>query len=683
VLGWAPSVEKLLLGWEETVKADEEQRRARGGIGQECGGQQMRDAGGCGEVCGAAEAVEVAGPGGEDGGAAGPVEGGDEVECLRGVGEQETPGSLSLGGEAAGVVELLGGGAGVDDAGPEGELLHGVEGEQAGGVERLPLLVKPGVPTEDGGGGPGGEAGCSLGGVEGGGEGACCALVCGQDESALTVLAASGQPCCDLGAAGCGGGGHRAPGCLVLAGGESLAGWVPLKLATVCWFVQGGGVEGRGVRSIWSWAGRKLLPKKHGGVLLLSTSGGRLAAVGRRWVMAEERFLCISTYEKGQAYMEQLAELGVRPTLLTTDKHRDGDWPREILEELATMPAELTEQQVLNTVTWMARGRKFDRLTALDEFDMEVVARLREHMRIPGMGTSVVANYRDKLAMRTTARDAGFLVPEFVGVLNYDELREYMDGTPGPWLLKPRAEASALGIKKIGEPEQLWRALDELGDRQSYFLLERFVAGDIYHVDSIVSEGKVVFAAVHKYGRPPMQVMHDGGVFTTRTVDRASEDWRELTELNGRLAPALGLRRGVTHGEYIKSRADGKFYFLEIAARVGGAFIADLVEHSTGVNLWREWARIDVAELRGEPYMLPVVREEYAGSVLCLAREADTDTSAFQAPEIVYRMTKHHHAGLIVRSKEPGRVEELLEEYSQAFLEQFMASMPVPDRPTA
>ena len=449
-----------------------------------------------------------------------------------------------------------------------------------------------------------------------------------------------------------------------------------LKLRSI-----GCGVGGGWEKGEWSWTG--ILPKKHGGVLLLSTSGGRLAAVGGRWVMAEERFLCISTYEKGQAYMEQLAELGVRPTLLTTDKHRHGDWPREILEEVATMPEALTEQQVLNTVTWMARGRKFDRLTALDEFDMEVVARLREHMRIPGMGTSVVANYRDKLAMRTTARDAGFLVPEFVGVLNYDDLRDYMDQTPGPWLLKPRAEASALGIKKIGEPEQLWRALDELGDRQSYFLLERFVAGDIYHVDSIVSEGRVVFAAVHKYGRPPMQVMHDGGVFTTRTVDRASEDWRELTELNGRLAPALGLRRGVTHGEYIKSREDGKFYFLEIAARVGGAFIADLVEHSTGVNLWREWARIDVADLRGVPYTLPVVREEYAGSVLCLAKEADTDTSAFQAPEIVYRMTKHHHAGLIVRSKEPGRVEELLEEYSQAFLEQFMASMPVPDRPTA
>jgi ATP-grasp domain len=396
-----------------------------------------------------------------------------------------------------------------------------------------------------------------------------------------------------------------------------------------------------------------------------------------------QRFLCIASYEKGHDFLRQLADLGIGTTLLTMDKFREAPWPTESLEELVTMPAGLTNEQIINTVTWHARSRKFDRLVALDEFDMEVVAQLREHMRIPGMGTTAIAYYRDKLAMRMGARDAGFLVPEFVRVLNYDELRAYMDRVPAPWLLKPRSEASALGIRKIQTPEDLWRSLDELGDRQSYFLMEQFVPGDIFHVDSIISEGKVVFSSVHQYGRPPMQVMHEGGVFTTRTVDRQSSDWQQLTELNSRLAPALGLKRGVTHGEYIRAHADGRFYFLEIAARVGGAFIADLVEYSTGLNLWREWAKIEVAHLRGEVYAPPVAFQEYAGSVLCLAKEEEPDTSGFNAPEIVYRMKKHHHAGLIVRSRDPQRVAGLLEEYSQAFMNQFLATMPAPDRPTA
>jgi biotin carboxylase len=298
------------------------------------------------------------------------------------------------------------------------------------------------------------------------------------------------------------------------------------------------------------------------------------------------------------------------------------------------------------------------------------------------MGTTTAGCYRDKLAMRVIARAMGFLVPEFCRVLNYDELRDFMERVPGPWLLKPRSEASALGIRRIEEPEQLWRTLEDLGDEQSRYLLEQFVPGEIFHVDSIVSESEVRFQAVHKYGRPPMQVMHEGGVFTTRTVDRESNDARELTALNSSLAPSLGMVRGVTHAEFIRARADGRYYFLEIAARVGGAFIADLVETSTGINLWREWARLEVCNLRGQVYELPDSFETYAGSVLCLAQTAEPDTDGFDAPEIAVRLKKHHHAGLIVRSSDSERVRQLLEEYSAEFARRFLTSLPPLERLT-
>ena len=398
---------------------------------------------------------------------------------------------------------------------------------------------------------------------------------------------------------------------------------------------------------------------------------------------SHDRFLCISSYEKGHDFLRLCAEMGVKVTLLTVDKLRDAQWPREALEDLATMPEGLTGEQILNTVSWMARGRKFDRVVALDEFDQETAAQVREHMRLPGMNFSTATCYRDKLAMRVRARQMGMLVPEFCPIFNYDDLRAYMNRVAAPWLLKPRTQASALGIRKIHEPEQLWRRLDELGDQQSHFLLEQFVPGDIFHVDAIVSEGKVVFAIAHQYGKPPLQVMHEGGVFTTRTVDRTGEDWRHLTEVNAKLAPALGMVSGVTHAEYIKAHVDGRYHFLEIAARVGGAFIADLVEAATGVNLWREWARLEVANLRNQTYRLSQTREEYAGSVLCLAKTTEPDISTFNAPEVILRIKKHHHAGLIVRSSRPERVKELTEQYSAEFAERFLAKMPAPAKPTA
>jgi biotin carboxylase len=398
--------------------------------------------------------------------------------------------------------------------------------------------------------------------------------------------------------------------------------------------------------------------------------------------MSEELILCLTTYEKGQSFMRQCAAMGCKVLLLTLEKHRNGDWPYDILAEIVHMPGGLTQEQITNTVTYLARSRKFARLVSLDEFDMEDAAHLREHMRIPGMGRTTTSHFRDKLTMRGEAQRAGALVPEFIGILNYDDLRAYMASVRAPWVLKPRAEASAIGIRKIHEPEQLWRTLDELGDRQSNYLLERFVPGDIFHVDAITSEREVVFTAVSRYGKPPMKVMHEGGVFTTRVIDRGSPDAKALTGINGELIPKMGMVRGVTHAEYIRGE-DGRYYFLEVAARVGGAFISDVIIQATGVDLWAEWARIEVSHLRGIPYKLPEIREQYAGSVLCLARTEQPDTSMFDAPEIVYRMKKHHHAGLIVRSNDPDRVQAILEDYSEKFAERFLATAPVPDKPTA
>ncbi|HEY1502481.1 MAG TPA: ATP-grasp domain-containing protein [Acidobacteriaceae bacterium] len=397
----------------------------------------------------------------------------------------------------------------------------------------------------------------------------------------------------------------------------------------------------------------------------------------------QERILCITSYEKGQAFIEECVTLGCRVVLLTVEKLRNADWPRAILEDFVTMPEGLTLEQVTNTVTYLARARRFDRIVALDEFDMETAAHLREHMQIPGMSRTLTAHFRDKLVMRYEARAAGAVVPEFARVLVHEELQDWMDRVPAPWVLKPRSEASAIGIKKLHTADEVWRTLEQLGDRQSFYLLERFVPGDIFHVDSVVSEGQVVFASVSGYGKPPMQVMHEGGVFTTRILERGSNVARSLIEINGRLIPAMGMVRGVTHAEYIRAKDDGQFYFLEVAARVGGAFIADVVEAATGVNLWREWARIEVAHLRGTKYEVPEPQGLYAGSVLCLAKTADPDTAMFEAPEIVLRLKKHHHAGLIVQSEDPERVRGLLEEYADRFAREYLATAPVPDKPTA
>ncbi len=392
--------------------------------------------------------------------------------------------------------------------------------------------------------------------------------------------------------------------------------------------------------------------------------------------------LCVSSYEKGQEFIRTCKAIGCHVLLLTVEKLRHADWPFECLDDVFTMPEGLPLQGLIYSVSYIARSKQIDRIVALDEFDMENVSALREHLRIPGMGLTTVRYFRDKLAMRARAQEAGMLVPEFVHVLNHDNLREFMARVPGPWLLKPRSQASGIGMKKIHAQEELWPWLDQLGDQQSFYLLEQFVPGSVYHVDSVASERGVVFAAAHAYGAPPLDTSHHGGVFTTRTLPRDADETKTLEEINRNLLAGLGFVRGVTHAEFLKSHADDKFYFIEVAARVGGAYIADVIEAASGINLWREWARLEVGAGK-QPYELPPVRREYAGVILSLARQEHPDTSAYTDPEIVYRVTKYHHAGFVLRSPNYGRIQQLLDSYALRFREEFFATQPVPDKPTS
>jgi biotin carboxylase len=391
--------------------------------------------------------------------------------------------------------------------------------------------------------------------------------------------------------------------------------------------------------------------------------------------------LCVVTFEKGQEFMRECRRLGCRVLVVTMERLRDADWPRESVDEFFYLPADYKLEDIVRGVSYLARTREIDRIVPLDDFDVETAAALREHLRIPGMGDTTARYFRDKLAMRVKARGHGILVPEFVHALNRERVGEFTERVAPPWVLKPRSEASAVGISKVNSAEELWPSLEKLGDRQSFYLLEQFIPGDIFHVDSIVSEREVVFTAVSKYGKPPMEVAHGGGVFLTRTVSRQSADAQALDILNRELLRTLGLARGVTHTEFIKG-SDGRFYFLETAARVGGANIAEVVEAATGVNLWREWARIEVAGEYGR-YVPPASREDSAGIVISLARQEWPDTARYDDPEIVFRLCKRHHVGLIVASQDPERVESLLNSYTRRLLEDFSATLPPADRPTS
>ena len=401
--------------------------------------------------------------------------------------------------------------------------------------------------------------------------------------------------------------------------------------------------------------------------------------------------LCIATYCKGEPFLRECRQQGATSVLLTVDSLAGADWPRDAIDEIQTIARDASDAAIKQAVDAIARRRRIDRITALDDFDVEMAAMLREHLQVPGMGRTTASRFRDKLAMRMKARSSGVPVPEFSPTFNDQQVDDWTARVPPPWVLKPRSSAAAIGIRKIAGRDELWQALDAAGNRRSNTVLEQFVPGDVYHVDSIIWNGTVLFAVASKYGKPPMEVAHQGGLFITRRLADASEEGRALLALNEKLQGALGLRRGVSHTEFIRAGEAGgagragrggedEFVFLETSARVGGAFIVDTIEAATGVNLWREWARIELAGEDGD-YTLPPRRHEFSGIVLTLARQESPDMSAYTDPEIAKTIRKDHHAGLIVRSPDAERVDALIADYAQRFYRDFFATAPPPERP--
>jgi hypothetical protein len=240
--------------------------------------------------------------------------------------------------------------------------------------------------------------------------------------------------------------------------------------------------------------------------------------------------------------------------------------------------------------------------------------------------------------------------------------------------------AGAIGIKKFCDKQDVWDKIHSLGDQQSFFVLERFVPGDIFHVDSIWFKGEMAYAVASVYGTPPLDVTQSGGIFTTRIVEQGSPIDDALKGLNEKVLKGFGLTDGVSHTEFIRAHENQNLYFLETSARVGGAHISDLIEAATGIDMWAEWAKVELAAASGLSYAPPQATNDYAGLLVSLARQEWPDTSSFQEPELVWRMSKHHHVGFIVKSPNYERVGELLTLYSERVRSEHHASAPAREK---
>lgn len=390
--------------------------------------------------------------------------------------------------------------------------------------------------------------------------------------------------------------------------------------------------------------------------------------------------LCMASFFKGHRLLEAFKKHGCRTILVGTSRVRHDSWCQEQVDERFFVHDFTDTPNLLNAVGYLARDREIDLVVPLEEYSVETAGIVRAHLGCPGPSEGVTRRSRDKLAMRLTAKKAGLPIPAFEGFINRQRLSQFLQDVPPPWMVKPRMTGGAVQIRKLSTPDEVWKIFEGIGDRRSHHLIEAFVPSDVYHVDSIVSRGEVCLAVAGKYGTPPFDVWNGGGVFTSRTVPKKDPVLAQLLSLNERVIEAIGVREGVNHVEFLAR--EGKVYFLEIGARVAGSNLDRLTTAATGVDLFEESARIDLALLEEKPYKVPQSKHRAAGILLCLSRDKEPNQDFCQKhKEITWSLATDHHAGCVIASQNCARIDALLREIKGDLERDHLAIMPASDTP--
>ena len=252
---------------------------------------------------------------------------------------------------------------------------------------------------------------------------------------------------------------------------------------------------------------------------------------------------------------------------------------------LADVP-EVVDFADVDAVEEVARRHGVDgALTISADRAVPVVAAVTERLGLPSIGTDVAHRMTHKLAMRRTLAEEGIPQPAYAAVRNLAEGRSAIESVGLPAVLKPVDSGGQRGVFRIDAPgdleSHLHSALAESPAREA--ILERFVEGTEMNGIVVARAGEARLVTLSDRLRPPGIGFGVGWIHVYPATIHS--DQLALAERTAeRSVAALGLRDGIAFPQLIAS-ADGRVSVVEVAARIPGGQMADLVRHAVGVDL--------------------------------------------------------------------------------------------------
>ncbi len=224
-------------------------------------------------------------------------------------------------------------------------------------------------------------------------------------------------------------------------------------------------------------------------------------------------------------------------------------------------------------------------LTVAADRAVPVVAAVAEALGLPGIGTAAARRLTNKVEMRRALAEAGIPQPAFAAARTREEARAALAEVGTPAVLKPADSGGQRGVFRIDTLADLDGAVEAAlaESRAGEVILEQYLPGTEMNGIALARGGEVVTLTLSDRLRPP-GVGFGVGWIHLYPASLNGARLRRAEQTAAAAAAALGLRDGIAFPQLIAA-SDGSVRVVEVAARIPGGQMADLVRHAVGVDL--------------------------------------------------------------------------------------------------
>jgi hypothetical protein len=307
-------------------------------------------------------------------------------------------------------------------------------------------------------------------------------------------------------------------------------------------------------------------------------------------------------------YDELLGDLGEELVLLTDSKYADG-FPKQKYAYIEAFDSYDVNSNVELRAIELYETYQYHTVIALKEMDIIRAASIRDWFDLKGQRSDSAEQYRDKVRMKEVAGKNGIPVTKFRRIHSSFDLIQFVQEHDFPVVVKPVTGRGSTGTSVLENKEALSRFIAKGVPLE--IAVEKFVEGEVYHVDGIVQEGQLAFISASKYYDAPLHFHttdYQGAFLLTPTSSIAER----LVDMTKKLITSLATPEFTTfHAEWFHT-PDDRIVLVEIASRTGGGRIAQMNEHAFGANLLEASLRLQC----GKTVPVPSVEKQKNPDIL-------------------------------------------------------------------